>query len=234
MRPLVLLTRPRSASEKLAARLAADGIDALIWPVIEPARVAHAPLSTAGAQAVILTSANAAYAVPPGLSVWCVGPATARAARAAGAVEVTETGGDAAALAARLRRDLRPEDGAILYPCGADRARDMAAMAPEHDIRETVVYEARAASAAPGEIAKAITSRKLTAAAFFSPRSAAIFAALAEPDWRAGLSDTTVVAISEKAAREVNGMGFSRVLVSDAPDGEAMRAAISGACAPGL
>ncbi|MFN3614605.1 MAG: uroporphyrinogen-III synthase, partial [Rubrimonas sp.] len=81
--PAILLTRPAAQAQPLAQALRAEGWEPIIWPLLRIEAVAQA--DPAGAQAVLLTSANAAAqtraAAVPAL---CVGPDTARAARAAG------------------------------------------------------------------------------------------------------------------------------------------------------
>lgn len=93
------------------------------------------------------------------------------------------------------------------------------------EVREQIVYAARPAIAAPPEIASALAAGRVTALAFYSPRTAQVFAGLAEP-FRDGLAHATAVAISHAAAAPLQGAGFGALRIADRPDGAAMRAAL--------
>jgi uroporphyrinogen-III synthase len=226
-RPAILLTRPEAESARLAEALSAAGWRPLVWPALTVAPTGAVP-DYAGAQAVALTSANAARAVPPAsLPAFCVGDATAAAARAAGFPEAFSAEGDATALAALIRARLRPADGPIAVLRGETVAADLAAMLREagFDARETVVYAAHASDHPPGPVARALAAGDLRAAAFYSPRTAAVF-----DDWarraRPPLARARAVAISAAAAAPLAGLGFQAVSVAAATDGAAMLAAI--------
>lgn len=221
--PPVLLTRPRAQSEALAARLRGAGWSPLIWPLIEIVPTGARP-DYAGGQGLILTSANAARLTPPApLPALCVGDATAEAARAAGFGKVVSAAGDAAALVALAAERFEPGAGAVVFPRGEAVAGDPAARlaARGFAVRETVVYRAEPARAAPPEVATALASGSVAAAAFFSARTAEIFATLAAP-FRAGLARTRAAAISARAARPLEGLGFREVRVAARPEAESL------------
>jgi uroporphyrinogen-III synthase len=97
----LLLTRPADDSEATAAELRRRGHDVLIEPMLAIQPLPDAPFEPAGAQAILLTSANGARAlagraVPRTLPVFAVGDATARAAADAGFGRVESAGGDIA------------------------------------------------------------------------------------------------------------------------------------------
>ena len=99
----VMITRPREDAEALAGRLAEDGIESLIEPLLEIIPRAGETLDLDDVQALMLTSANGARALGRAtdrrdLAVYAVGPATAAAARAAGFTTVATAGGDVEAL----------------------------------------------------------------------------------------------------------------------------------------
>ncbi|TVQ52683.1 MAG: uroporphyrinogen-III synthase [Rhodobacteraceae bacterium] len=226
--PAILVTRPEPEGARLAERLAADGWRPLIWPVLSVAGTGAAP-DYAGAQAAVLTSANAARHAPPGpIPAYCVGDATAAAAQAAGFPQAISAAGDATALMALLRARLRPEGGRVVVLRGETVAADVAAAlrAEGFDARETVVYATRASDQPPGCVARALAAGDLRAAAFYSPRSAAVFA-----DWarraRPPLGHARALAISAAAAAPLQGLGFEGVTVAAHPDGEAMLAGVA-------
>jgi len=228
--PAILLTRPQAESTALAQTLAPLGWRPLIWPLIAIETTGAAP-ELGGAQAVIFSSANAARrAHPAPIPALCVGAATARAAREAGFADVRDAGGDAAALLALALGALSPGDGAVIFARGETVAADLAGAlrAAGFTVRESVVYAARQASAAPPKIAAALAAGAVAAAAFYSPRTAQIFARFAAP-WRAGLGACAAVAISAAAAAPLRGLGFGRLLTAARPDGPAMLRAIADA-----
>jgi uroporphyrinogen-III synthase len=229
--PTVLVTRAAPEGAPLAARLAAAGWRTLDFPLIGTVPTGAAP-DLSGAQAALLTSAAAARAVagrlgpspPPAL---CVGAATARAARAAGfEARTAEGAGDGAALADWAAARLDPAAGPLAFLRGADVAGDLAGAlrARGFAVRETVVYEARPATAAPPEAAAALAAGAVDAVPFYSPRAAAAFATLAAP-WR--LSGAVAAAISAAAAAPVRAAGFGAVVVAARPDGPAVEAALA-------
>lgn len=134
MTPPVLVLRPSPGAEKTAARLGALGFRPISSPLLRYERVARiASADLQGVQAVALTSAAAARAaaedVAAGLAprslfelpVYCVGDATAAAARRAGFRDAHSAAGDAAALSAALAA-LDPRAGALLHLRGVDVA----------------------------------------------------------------------------------------------------------------
>jgi uroporphyrinogen-III synthase len=233
--PTVLVTRPAGEAAPFAARLSAAGWRPILWPLLEIVPRGAAP-ELAGAQAALLTSANAARAVAGRLGTarpraLCVGAATARAAAAAGfAAETPGASGDGAALAAWAAARLDPADGPLVFLRGAEIAGDPAGAlrAAGFTVREQVVYAARPAMAAPPAVDAALGRGEIDAATFFSPRAAATFAALAQP-WRVGLAGATAAAISPAAAAPLAGLGFARVAAATRPDAAAVEALLAEA-----
>lgn len=234
--PAILVTRPHPQAEALARELAAEGWRPLLWPLLEIVALGQPP-DLGLAQALILSSANAARRCAPGaetnpapIPALCVGEGTAQAARAAGFSDARAAGGDAAALVALARASLDPAAGPLAFARGETVAADVAGAlrAAGFTVEETVVYAARPATAAPDAIAAALRDGAVAAAAFYSPRTAAIFAALAQP-WRAGLAGATAVAISAAAAAPLADAGFGAVIAAATPDAAGMRAAIAAA-----
>lgn len=224
---LILLTRPRAQSEAFARDIAADGWRALIWPVIEITDLLTAPPATPPGADFVFTSARAVeslarFGAPAGRA-WCVGPATAAAARRAGFPEVIEAGGDARSLIALLESE---SPGPLVHLRGRHVAADIAAAltAAGRRVEEVIAYEARPAGPPDAATAEAMLTRPVAAAAFFSPRSAALFAETAPPAWRPRFADMRAAAISAATAAPLGALGFDRVEVAARPDAAAMRA----------
>ncbi len=126
----VLVTRPRGEAELFAVALAMRGHDAILAPLIEIALIEDVSVDLSGVQGVLFTSANGvrafAHAVPDrGLPAFCVGNATANAARAAGFAKVESASGDVETLAALVRERLKPADGALVHAAGTVVAGDL-------------------------------------------------------------------------------------------------------------
>src|SRR5271169_6360594 len=106
-----LVTRPREEAEKLAAALAARGIETLIEPLMEVHFRAVASPDLTGVQAVLCTSANGVRAL-----------ARASAERRLPLL----AGGDAADLVRLVASRLDPREGHLLHVCGSAVADDLA------------------------------------------------------------------------------------------------------------
>ncbi len=231
----ILLTRPRAQSEAFAAEIAADGWEAMIWPVIEIVTTLRAAPDWGDAEAVILTSARAAEALAsfgaPPLPAWCVGRATAEAARAAGFADVIVGGGDADALLSALLSARGAGPRRLVHVRGREAAGDMAGAlcAAGRAVREIVAYAAEPGGPPPEEVDAAMRDGGIDGAALFSPRSATLFAESAPEAWRANYPAMTAFAISAAAAAPLSGLGFGATSVSERPDAAAFRAMLRAA-----
>ena len=252
--PLALVTRPEPAAAALTRWLEGEGWRTLPAPLMR-FEALEATADPAGAWGVALTSAAAARAAPPAsepggealraLPCFCVGEATAEAARAAGFAEVRAADADAAALAALIAA-AAPPGAEILHlrgRHGGAALADALAAAGLHP-RHVVVYAMAAAEALPPEAAAALAAGEVKLVPVFSPRSGAILARLLDPRHdsarpggarpdvprpdlaRPDLSRSVAVAISLAAAEGLADLGFARVEVAAAPTRKAMRAAM--------
>ena len=129
-RPVLLMTRPRAASERFVSALpveVADRVEVCIAPLMEIA-LSDAPITAADAQGVIFSSANGVQAaraagLEPRLPAFCIGRATTAAATGAG-WDARFAGEDADALVATLART-RPATP-LLHLHGAHTRGDIA------------------------------------------------------------------------------------------------------------
>lgn len=227
---MLLLTRPCPQSERFAAeaRAACPPHELLIAPLSEIVPLAFDPAALEGARGLVLTSANAVPALADmpgiaGLPAWCVGPGTARAARAAG-FRAREGGGDAERLVARLRL-LRPP-GPLVHVHGRHLARDIAGALTEYGlpISAVAVYEARAIDWPPGT--RETLAGRAVVAPLFSPRAAA---GLARQLGSFQAADPVPVAISEACAARLPEPLRARAKIASSPDAAAMLKAVQAA-----
>ncbi|PQO24371.1 uroporphyrinogen-III synthase [Rhodobacteraceae bacterium WD3A24] len=230
----VLLTRPKAQAEDFADQLRAalGPREVVIAPVIEivPRPATALP---AGIGGLIFTSVNgvagfAAMGGRRGLPAWCVGEATARAARAAGC-DAIAAGGDAEALLQLLVQS-RPE-GPLVHVRGAHAAGRLTErlVAAGIDARALVAYDQN--SRALDSAAHALLAREAPVLLpLFSPRSARLVAAeVAQTPLRARL---LVCALSQAVARAWRDMRPADAPeIAARPDAAAMIAAMRRALA---
>src|SRR5260221_7568565 len=109
----VLVTRPLSDASDTAARLAALGHEPLIGPLLAIEFLDGEDVSLDGIQAMLATSSNGVRALSRrtrrrDLDIFAVGHQTAATASEAGYGSVHSADGDAATLAATVRRSCAP------------------------------------------------------------------------------------------------------------------------------
>lgn len=213
MRPTLLLTRPADQARRFAdAFLDRFGAD---WPLaFAPLTeiVPLAPEADRDADGVILTSSNAAPYLSEGRNrtAFCVGPATARAARAAGFHAITGPG-DGVGLAQLIRDG--GFRGHLMHVHGRHMSVDLAALlegAPGLRTSSVAVYDQRAIPPTPQAEALIAENAPLLVP-LFSARSARLFAALspAAPLW--------LVPISQAVARAWP-LDYARISIASSPN----------------
>ncbi len=240
----VLVTRPHPDDETTAAALRARGFEVLRAPMLRFEPVAFRDDDDAHYGAVIVTSANALRGIAPQLKdtglfklpLFAAGQHTAAAARQAGFENVIAATGDAAGLrdlvlaGAKARR--LKKTSPLLYLAGADLARDLAGELGERGF--TVVthttYRMSPVTSLPREVCEAFAAHRIEAVLHYSRRSARAFLDAA----RAGGVEISALAIpqcciSAAVAAVLRDAGASQVAVADAPDENALFAALDRA-----
>lgn len=232
--PPILLTRPLAAGQAFAEAVrAALGPD---WPLVAAPLQAIVFRPEAGALRaalaavpVLLFTSQAGVAafqaarggdMPPGLRAWAVGPQTAAAAEAAG-LKVQSAGGDAAGLAAALLA--AGEAGPFLHLRGAHQRGDLVGQLAAAGLpaKALVLYDQSPCPLSP-EAAALLAAPGLVLAPLFSPRSAALLAAV-RPE---GGADLHLLALSPAVAAEFPLRPGDRCTLAASPDGEGMIAAL--------
>lgn len=228
-RPTLLLTRPREGSARFAAQFRTRfGAD---WPVLiaplmetEPQAVALGP-----AKALLLTSRHAIAPVlaagPPCREAYCVGEATAEAARLAG-FEVVEKAADAAQLFTRLLavKAAGQLAGPLLHARGAETAFPLAERLNHAGVEthQAIVYAQRPQPPSPEAVALLAAEAPVLLAAF-SPNSARLLADFG----RAAQAPLWLAAISDKTAEACAGLPRAGLRIAPQPDREGMLAAFA-------
>ena len=204
-----LVTRPREEADSLIAALAIRGLETLLEPLMEIHYQAPEGLELDGVQAILCTSANGVRALARASSdrdvpLLAVGDATAARARAEGFGSVESAGGNVGDLACLAGARLRPEDGPLLHVAGNVVAGDLVGLlrAQGFTVERRVLYEGRAAATLSPAAVDSLRAGAIAIALFFSPRTAAIFARLADV---AGITEccAKVTALSISRAADV-------------------------------
>ena len=230
----ILVTRPREDAAPLAEALAGLGIKPVLDPLMCIEFIDGPPLDLDGVQALLVTSANGVRAFSNRdprrhLPVFAVGDASARAADLAGFAAVTSASGDVAALAALVHERLDADGGALLHVAGSRLAGDLAGMLAGHGfiVRREVLYEGRVETVLSAETILGLEDGNLDGVTFFSPRTAAVFAALVR---RAGLEGYTraiaAFCLSPAVAEEARSLSWGRVVIAGKPEQDALVRAI--------
>jgi uroporphyrinogen-III synthase len=177
----ILVTRPEREAERTAAALRARGHDVMLAPLLRIEWVTDADLGGGPWAAILITSANGAWAAAAhpraselaSIPVMAVGRSSAEAARAAGFAEVTSADGDGRDLVRQVAARFVGQPQPLLYLAGEDRARDLVGELGGFGIavRTAVIYRAVRAAALPPEALAALQGGRIDAVVHFSRRS---------------------------------------------------------------
>jgi uroporphyrinogen-III synthase len=238
---LVLLTRAIDESNRTAARLAREGHDAVLSPVLDmvptgaiwPTGVIDGVIATS-AHAFELLSAAPDWPLPEArrlLPLLLVGERTREAARERGFDGPPIIGPNAKTLAREIAaRFAMPCH--LVYLAGRDRKPDLEDSLAEigHAIEPIEVYAAQPAESLT-EVASALArTGEIGAVLHYSRRSTDIFLGLAR---NAGLDLSRInhVCISHDAAAPLLAAGIHEVLIAKTPDEQAMFAIVNALAA---
>ncbi|MCB1458149.1 MAG: uroporphyrinogen-III synthase [Nitratireductor sp.] len=231
----VMVIREKIASQATARKLRAAGHVPVILPLMQIVPEAgHIPdgqfdavaFTSAFAPALLRRMEKAAHLVD--LPAFCVGPATANAARRVGFADVRACGGSAQTLAAQLIAAFEGKAAHVLYPAAREKAFDLAAAAEDCglSVMEFVLYAADLVDPGRNALASALERTAGGAVLIHSARSAGHLAHLIEKhDLLPLAASLTFIAISENVAetarRALPAENFE-FLVAKLPEEDAM------------
>jgi uroporphyrinogen-III synthase len=223
--PVLLMTRPKAASERFAAELRAEGLR--FRTVISPLfsiEVAEVLPQVAGIRGLIFTSANGvrswqALGGPTDLPVYAVGSATAQAAGAAG-MQAHSAEGDVDTLCRWLIAHEPPTP--LLHVHGRHVRGDLAAQLSQGGLpcSDAVVYDQPSVPLS-AEARAALAGDAPVIAPVFSPRTGFL---LLEEGAKAPL---LVAAMSEAVAKALAPLHKRKMKVARRPESDAMREVVS-------
>lgn len=228
----VLITRPAEDAAPLAEAVRARGHEPVIAPLSRIRfEVAEPPPEPPAA--TIFTSRNAVRALHGAewasalraLPAYCVGAATAEAARQAGFLHVIAGGGTGTQLGAYIAHVHAPADGPLLYLTGDHLAFDMQdALGPRgFTVWRRIVYRSELVEALSPETVSGIQAGQIEAVMLMSPRAAAHLARLAE---EAGITEAAArldyLCLSGQIADALAPLSASRIRIAHTPSQDAL------------
>ena len=225
------MTRPAAQGAALAERLQALGHEVVLCPLLS-ALPLEADLSLEGVTAVIFTSVHGVdgftrLSGERGKKAYCVGAATAQAARRAGFAEVEAAKGDARDLLRLIEEREQPEEARLLHAGGEHLAFDIAGQLSTvgFSAARAIVYRMVSREALPKDVRTDIGNGGLDAVLFFSPRTAESFVSLYG---RAGLGNETkrmtAYCLSGAVAKAAAALPWKTVAIAARPDQESLLA----------
>lgn len=215
--PVVWITRTQPGADRTAQAVEALRYEAVVAPVLE---VIPLPADFSGLRfnAVIFTGGNALDAFcrlsnRRDVTAWCVGEATAEAARAHGFRTVMSADGDAEALF-KLIKAKAPRDGQFLYPAPKEPAAPLMAWiwAEGLQISQVPVYETRM-------VAPDIDPARITHVLIHSAKAARVVAELLG---KFAFTSLCLIFISDAASRAFDDT-WMRLTKNNVPEGFARR-----------
>ncbi|MCB1969951.1 MAG: uroporphyrinogen-III synthase [Geminicoccaceae bacterium] len=175
----ILVTRPEPAASLMAETIREMGHDAIVCPLTCEVQIDFDPLVIDEPDAWILTSARAAFALAelPPRPVYAVGRSTERAARDAGARDVSASGSNWHELGELILNSGLPPGARLVHLCGRDINGDLASLLRDSGLyyHRVVVYAMEPVADAAGLVELALRRGSVEGVALMSPRAATIF-----------------------------------------------------------
>jgi uroporphyrinogen-III synthase len=221
----VLITRPAKDAKPLAEMLRQRGHETILSPLMKIWFCDGPEIPLNGIQAIVATSANAIRALQRrttrrGVRVFAVGPHTKEAALAAGFVDVRQGPGEGQALAIFVREAADPASGPLLWVAGRDRTAEFADALTAYgfEVQVQALYAAEEVGPLTEEAATALSTNRVNAVLFFSPRSASIFAKVVQNQALLNACHSMVaVCMSQAVAQKLVTLPFAKILVAQQP-----------------
>jgi uroporphyrinogen-III synthase len=219
----IIVTRAEPGALETVQRLRIDGRTVIASPVLQLVERPDTPLPPPdGLAGLIFTSANgvrtyAARQSDRELTAWCVGPATAMAARQAGFSRVRESAGNAKDLAHFIARHETPATAPLLHVANAAAAGQLKRRLTDLGFRVAFapLYEMRPATALSMDVTTALQRTSSGIILIHSAKGAAAFAQLVNgmtlEGWHA-------VAISQPASAPLSALGLADIHIATSQD----------------
>ena len=210
-----LVTRPQPDADRFATMCMAHGVEPVIAPLmsVEFCDDWETPKETG---AFAFTSANGVRAFARArrirtLPAFCVGEATAEAAREVQFLAIHTANGDVASLAALIARHTGAFKGPVAHIAGDRLAGDLVGALQQESVSavQLCAYKARAVDALPETARNALGGGRALAVTLFSPRTAQLFLTLVErANMTEALARCRAVCLSDAVARAASGASW--------------------------
>lgn len=231
----IIVTRAEPGTQETVQRLYDRGLSAVSAPALSLNEIPDVALPPAASlSGLVFTSANgvrtyAARVADRALAAWCVGPATARAARTSGFTDVRESAGNAKDLAQFIAAHSTPQVRPLLHIANVAAAGQLQQDLQDrgYDVAFAPLYEMRPAIGLPDAVLQLVRAQTPSILLIHSAKGAAAVAALIDtvPDtWH-------LVAISQQAAAPLSAHFSGRIFLANTPNEEGLMAALGAAIA---
>ena len=227
----VLITRPEANADELATLLQARGHTTISEPLLTIRFTDGPPINEKGIQALVLTSANGARAAARrtahrDIPIFAVGTSTAAEARTHGFTHISQSNGlGVPGLVAHICGSAIAAAGDLLHVTSEHPAGDLSGALATHgfQVKTLRAYISRPPEALSQGLQSEILSRQISAALFFSPRTAGTFSSLVT----AARLDShcqaiSALALSQNVANSLQPLIFRKVLLAQTTSTAAM------------
>ena len=232
----VIITRAEPGALETANRLERMGLSAIVSPVLIMQTRAQVALPVAETLAgLVFTSANGVRAYSARredrtLPAWCVGPATATAAREADFENVHESAGNAVDLAEFIARNSSPGPRPLLHVANGAAKGDLKRALTGHGFETvfTPLYDMFPAEQFSDPADGALSAHKPSVVLIHSAKGAQRFAELCPSG---ACEHIAVAAISEFAAWPLKDLDFNRIQIASSPNEDGLFEALEAVLA---
>lgn len=214
----VLLTRPEEDSQELKAKLI---VPAILSPLLKVKQTVKKVALPAGVTDLIVTSARVFEMVSNiksmvAIPVWCVGEATANAAKSVGFETIFQVNRSAQEILERIVHECSRDTSHFAHICGSVVHVDLADALTKLGFKadKLIVYETEAAQGLTSEAEAIMQAGLIQQIPFFSLRTAEVFIELAKKsEWADQLPHVTALAHSEAIARTLRQLSWKEITV---------------------
>lgn len=227
---ILLITRPQPQADKEAAFFSAHDISTHTDPMLIYQSIEFSPPDLSETDALIITSAQALEKWLKldknfNITLYCVGEQTTSLAIEKGYKNARSAGGNAQDLCALIQKEM-PKGSTFLYLRGKNISFDISATlkAQDYACSELITYKTVPAESFSAQTLQYLQDGKIAAISLYSAQSAQNFARIVcVNNLCNALKNIKLLCISNAVLEYVRTLGAEMLLVSEKPDGEAMR-----------
>ncbi len=214
----VLLTRPEEDCQEITSKIIVPTISSPLIKIKQSIETVTIPKKTTD---LIVTSARVFEMVKNiktmiKIPVWCVGEATAAAAKEAGFETIFQVNRSAQEILERIVNECPKESSYFVHICGSVVHVDLADALTKlgYHANRIIIYTTEAADVLTPQAEAVMSAGLVQQMPFFSLRTAEVFIDIAQKsDWAENISKITALAHSDAIARTLNQLSWKRVIV---------------------